>query len=259
MKNNNNLFSLKGKTALITGGSSGLGHAIATAFLQAKANVIICARKPYTATDLSDLANELGVHFHSICCDITNSSDVNSMISQIAQEFQTLDILVNSAGINRLCKAEDYDEKTFSQVLDINIKGTFLVTRAVANQFMISQKYGRILNLSSVKGTVGATENYLAYCTSKGAVNMYTKQLACEWGKYQITCNAIAPTFVKTNLNTAQLADTAFYNSIVERIPLGRIGNFEDITCAALYFCSDAAKFVSGQILHIDGGLTALQ
>lgn len=259
MQNYQDLFSVKGKTALVTGGSSGLGHAIAAAFLLCGANVIIFARKPQAAADLAEYAKSAGVGFLGAACDITNNSEVEAALDIVKETYPQIDILINSAGINHLCKAEDYDEEHFSQVFDINVKGMHLVTSAVARHFMIPQNYGRILNLSSVKGTVGAPENYLAYCSSKGAVNMYTKQLACEWGKHRITCNAIAPTFVKTPINAAQLEDPVFYASLTDRIPLGTIGTFEDIASAALYLCSDAAKFVSGQILHIDGGLTALQ
>ena len=124
---------------------------------------------------------------------------------------------------------------------------------------MIPNRYGRIVNLSSVKGFIGTKQDYIAYCTSKGATNMYTKQLACEWGKYGITCNAIAPTFVRTPINSFQLDDPVFYEKLTDRIPLGRIGREEDIAAAALYLCSDAASFVTGQILGVDGGLTAMQ
>lgn len=259
MENYKRLFSLEGKTALITGGTSGLGHAIAGAFLQSGANVIVCSRNIKGADDLKEYADSLGMKFLAVSCDITNSQDVDHMIDEIGKSFDRVDILVNSAGINILAKAEDYDEETFNKVLDINVKGTHYVTRAVGKRFMIPQQYGRIVNLSSVKGTLGASENYLGYCTSKGAVNMYTKQIACEWGKYNITANAIAPTFVRTNISARQLDDKNFYNSLVDRIPLGRIGSLEDIASGALYLCSDAAGFVTGQILHIDGGMTSRQ
>jgi len=259
MENYRSFFSLEGRTVLITGGSSGLGRTIASAFLQSKANVIICAKNPELTADLREYASSLGIGFLAIKCDITKSHKVISLMDQIQHSFQRIDILVNSAGTNLLIKAEDYDEESFSKVMELNVMGMHLVTKSIGKRFMIPQNYGRILNLSSVKGSIGSSENYLAYCTSKGAVNMYTKQLACEWGKYNITSNAIAPTFVKTPINSFLLDDPAFYNQLLERIPLGKIGSFEDIACAALYLCSDAAKFVTGQILYIDGGLTARQ
>ena len=117
---------------------------------------------------------------------------------------------VNSAGMNCLLPAEDYGDQEFSQVMELNIHALHRLTREVGRRWMIPGRYGRILNLSSVKSMIGTTENYAAYCASKGAVNMYTRQLACEWGKYGITCNAIAPTFVRTPINSFQLDDAAF-------------------------------------------------
>ena len=181
------------------------------------------------------------------------------MLNSIEHTFGTVDILVNSAGINRLIPAEEYDDQTFQTVMDINIASLHRITREVGKRFMIPQKQGRILNLSSVKSLIVTKQDYIAYCTSKGAVNMYTRQLACEWGKYGITCNAIAPTFVYTPINAFQLDDPVFYKTLTERIPLGRIGKEQDIASAALYLCSEAASFVTGQILCVDGGLTAMQ
>ena len=155
--------------------------------------------------------------------------------------------------------AEDRALREFSQVMELNIHALHRLTREVGRRWMIPGRYGRILNLSSVKSMIGTTENYAAYCASKGAVNMYTRQLACEWGKYGITCNAIAPTFVRTPINSFQLDDAAFYKKLTERIPLGRIGSKQDIAAAAVFLCSDAAAFISGQILCVDGGLTAMQ
>lgn len=253
------LFSLKGKFALITGGTGGLGSAIAKAFLLNGAGVAVCGGHPEKAAPLEKLATSLKRPFLSLPCDLTNPKKVSDMLDTIEDTFGTLDILVNSAGINRLIHAEDYDDETFSQVMDLNLKGLHTVTRETGKRFLIPKHYGRILNLSSVKSLIGTTENYIAYCASKGAVNMYTRQLACEWGKYQITCNAIAPTFVRTPINSFQLDDPLFYETLTNRIPLGRIGKEEDIASAALYLCSDAAAFVNGQILCIDGGLTAMQ
>ena len=259
MENYRDLFSLEGKTALITGGTGGLGSAIALAFLQQGANVAVCGGHPEKAAGLADYAAQAGRKFLSIRCDIQKQSDIDNMLNEIEEQLDTLDILVNSAGMNRLLPAEDYTEEAFDQVMGLNVKGLHLITKAVGKRFMIPRNYGRILNLSSVKSLIGTTENYIAYCASKGAVNMYTKQLACEWDKYRITCNAIAPTFVRTSINSFQLDDPAFCKKLTDRIPLGRIGQERDIAAAALYLCSDAAEFVSGQVLAVDGGLTSMQ
>lgn len=253
------LFSLQGKRALISGGTGGLGSAIAKAFLRQGVQVAVCTGHLDKAQPLFKLAQSLNQKAFAFECDLTQPEQINRLLDQVERQMGSIDILVNSAGINRLLPAEDYSDEVFSQVLDLNLKGLHTLTRETGRRFMIPSRYGRILNLSSVKSIIGTSKDYLAYCASKGAVNMYTRQLACEWGKYQITCNAIAPTFVRTPINAFQLDDPDFYQSLTRRIPLGRIGTECDIAAAALFLCSDAAAFISGQILCVDGGLTAMQ
>ena len=238
------MFRLDGKNALITGGTGGLGGEIARAFAECGANVFVCGRKVEGVKD-----------FRAFACDIRNAEEVSAMLD----ELSGVDILVNCAGKNILLPAEDYDDEKFSDVMNLNINALHTVTRLVGKRFMIPNKYGKILNLSSVKSIIGTDKDYIAYCASKGAVNMYTKQLACEWGKYNINVNAIAPTFVRTQINSFQLDDKNFYDALVNRIPLGRIGAKKDIAAAAVFLCSEAADFVTGQILCVDGGLTAKQ
>ena len=220
MENYQNLFSLDNKTALITGGTGGLGSAIALGFLQQGADVAVCGGHPEKAAGLADYAAQAGRKFLSLRCDIQKQADIDRMLDEIEEQFGTLDILVNSAGMNRLLPAEDYGEEAFDQVMGLNVKGLHLVTKAVGKRFMIPRNYGRILNLSSVKSFIGTTENYIAYCASK---------------------------------------DPAFYKKLTDRIPLGRIGQEKDIAAAAIYLCSDAADFINGQVLAVDGGLTSMQ
>lgn len=253
------LFSVKGKHVLVTGGTGGLGRAIAECYLQGGAHVAVCSRKAEADPELEELAAKMGTRFLCIACDVTKPESVGRMMDQIGEAFGALEVLVNSAGMNKLLLAENYDDETFSTVMNLNLNGLHTVTREAGKRFMIPQNYGRIINLSSVKSIIGTTENYIAYCASKGAVNMYTKQLACEWGKYHITCNAIAPTFVRTQINAFQLDDPVFYQKLVDRIPLRRIGQLQDVAAAARYLGSDAAAFVNGQVLCVDGGLTAMQ
>ena len=259
MSSYEDLFSLKGRRVLISGGTSGLGKAMASAFIGKGAYVAVCGTKPEKARPLEEAARVAGTPFLALGCDVTRPEQVSRLTDQLEARFGYVDILINSAGANRLLPAADYDDETFRKVMDLNLNGLHTLTREIGKRFMIPRNYGRILNISSVKSLIGATENYIAYCASKGAVNMYTRQLACEWGKYHITCNAIAPTFVRTPINSFQLDDPQFYNALTKRIPLGRIGREEDIACAALYLCSDAAAFVSGKVLCVDGGLTAMQ
>ena len=243
------LFSLKGKYALVTGGTGGLGGEIARAFINAGAKVAVCGNHPERADPEC-----LGIK-----CDICDGNSVDDMMNIIADEFGTLDILVNCAGKNILKPAENYDTSSFLDVMNLNITALHVVTREAGKRFMIPKKAGKILSLSSVKSIIGTDKDYIAYCTSKGALNMYTKQLACEWGKYNINVNAVAPTFVRTAINSFQLDDPEFYNSLINRIPLGRIGSKQDIASAAIFLCSEASNFITGQILCVDGGLTARQ
>lgn len=254
-----NLFRLDGRCALIVGGTGGLGSAIAEGFLHSGAKVAVAGRNPQKAAGLAEIAKSENTVCNSYAVNVLDELSIARMLDSIEKELGAVDILVNSAGMNKLMPAEAYDEAAFDAVMDLNVKGVHLVTKAVGARMMIPRKCGRILNLSSVKGTLGASENYIAYCASKGAVNMYTKQLACEWAKHGITANAIAPTFVRTEINAFQLDDPVFYNKLIERIPLGRIGQAKDIAAAAIYLSSDAAAFVTGQILMVDGGLTAIQ
>ena len=254
-----NIFSMSGNVALVTGGTSGLGAAIAEALLQSGVDVAVCGGHPEKAAFLQETADKCGSKFLALPCDVTSSASVEEMVDKIGSTLGAIDLLINSAGINKLLPAEDYDDDSFDRVMDINVKGTHIVTRTVGKKMMIPAKKGRIVNISSVKSFIGTKQNYAAYCASKGAVNMYTKQLACEWGKHGINCNAIAPTFVRTPINTALLDDPTFYATLVDRIPLGRIGVGKDIAAATLFLCSEGAAFISGQILTVDGGLTAMQ
>ena len=259
MEDYGRLFSLEGKKALVTGGTSGLGYAIAEAFLQQGADVAVCGGHPEKAGELVEFAEKNGRSFLAFRCDIRKQDQIDSMLDEIEGKFGNLDILVNSAGMNKLLPAETYDGASFCQVMDLNVTAMHLVTSSVARRFLIPKAGGRIINLSSVKGFIGTGENYAAYCASKGAVNMYTKQLACEWGKHNITTNAIAPTFVRTPINSFQLDDPEFYKKLTDRIPLGRIGQAKDVAFAAIYLASDGAGFVNGQVLAVDGGLTSMQ
>jgi len=259
MQNYQNLFNLIGKVALISGGTGGIGSAIAESFLQNGADVVVCGGHPEAVSALESVAKQYGQNFLALRCNILIQSDIDIMLDQIQMQLGSVDILVNCAGMNKLLPAEDYDEDSFDKVMNLNVKGTHLVTKSVGKRMMIPNQYGHIINISSVKGTLGTQQDYLAYCTSKGAINMYTKQIACEWAKFGITANAIAPTFVRTPINAFQLDNPEFYNKLISRIPLGRIGSAKDIAAAAIFLASDASAFITGQILGVDGGLTAIQ
>ncbi|MBR3036200.1 MAG: SDR family oxidoreductase [Lachnospiraceae bacterium] len=252
-----NIVSLEGKTALVVGGG-GLGTPIAQAFLENGAEVIIADIRNSISEELRKTAAIAGKEVRFVPVDLLSEESIVAAVEEAKQVTGRIDILVNAAGINKLERAEEYQTASWDDVLGINLRGLFLTTREVG-KIMKEQHYGRILSISSVKSIIGTDRDYIAYCASKGGVNMFMKQIACEWGKYGITANAIAPTFTRTPINAFQLDDPVFYQKLVDRIPLGRICSAKDIGNAALFLCSDAAEFITGQVLAVDGGLTAKQ
>ncbi len=253
------LFDFIGTAALITGGTSGLGHAMAEAFLQNGVDVAVCSRHPDAAPELEKLAAAEGRRYLPLYCDITDEASVEEMGERVEQAFGGVQMLINSAGMNILKHAEDFDAESFNRVLQLNVTGTHNVSKMCARRWMIPAHKGSIVNLSSAKAFLGTDRDYTAYCASKGAVNMYTAQLGCEWAKFGITVNAIAPTFVVTPINADRLSNPVFYQSLVNRIPMGRLGTGRDMAAAALFFCTKGAQFITGTTLKVDGGVTSMQ
>lgn len=252
------MFSLHGRKAVVTGGAGGLGLPMVQALLENGADVAIADLDPARADGIQAHARDCGRQCIGVPTDILDPQNVAQMVETVLSRFGHIDILINAAGMNVLKKVEDYDEETWSRVMDVNVKGLHSVTRMVGRH-MIQRRYGRIVNISSVRSFLGMPQDYSVYCASKGAVNMYTRQVACEWAKYGVTANAIAPTFTRTPINSFQLDDPVFYGNLIRRIPLGRICTVRDICGAMLYLVSDAACFVTGQVLCVDGGLTSTQ
>jgi len=242
----------------VIGGTGGLCMSIAHALMQNGAEIAIGDLYPERAQELENASAGMGRSYLGFKLNILDEADVDEAIGNAYRKMGRIDILVNAAGTNVLKKIEEYDAETWNLVMGVNITGIHLVTKAVG-RFMIQQKHGNILSISSVRSILGMPEGYIAYCASKGALNAYTVQTACEWAKYGINCNVIAPTFTRTPINAFQLDDQAFYDKLVSRIPMNRICTVKDIAGAAVYLCSDAANYITGQVLVLDGGLTVAQ
>jgi len=250
-----NIFELTGKLALVVGGHGGLGKAIALSLADAGADVAVASRN---LDSLKAVAREIetkGRKSLAVKVDVVDAKQVNAMVETIIKTFPRIDILVNAAGLAIRKPADSFPIDEWQQVMDINIRGTFLCCQAVG-RIMIKQKSGKIINVSSVRGRYGLPAGYAAYCPSKGAVDTLTRTLACEWAKYNVLVNAIAPTVVETELTKGLLADAEYAKTLKARIPMGRWALTEDIVGPTIFFASDAANFVTGQILYIDGGVT---
>ncbi len=251
----NKMFDLTGKVALVVGGHGGLGQAIALGLAEAGADTVVASRNLKALQAVAREIEGKGRKSLAVTVDVSNEPQVKSMVESILKSFPRLDILVNAAGLAIRKPADSFPIEEWQQVMDINTRGTFLCCQAVG-RVMIQQQGGKIVNVSSVRGRYGLPAGYAAYCPSKGAVDTLTRTLACEWAKYNVLVNAIAPTVVETDLTKELLADPEYAKTMKARIPMGRWALTEDIVGPTIFFASDAANFITGQILYIDGGVT---
>lgn len=251
-----NLFDLKDKVAIVTGGAGGLGRPTALGLADFGANVVVTSRDLGKLEAVKHEIERLGRKALAIQCDVTKPADVENMVKQTVDKFGKIDILITYAGMNIPKPAEEYPYEDWEKVMNLNVTGVFLTCREVGKA-MIKQKQGKIINISSVRGAYGLPRNYAAYATSKGAVIALTKQLATEWAKFNIKVNAIAPTVIATELTAHIMANPELSKNMKSRILLGRWGYPDDLIGAIVYFASEASNFVTGQILFIDGGVTS--
>ncbi|MEW5992739.1 MAG: SDR family oxidoreductase [Chloroflexota bacterium] len=255
-------FRLDDRVALIAGGGGAIGSAIANAFALAGARVVVVDRTPDRAVEAADRACRLGGICLGVVADVTQEADADRIVGEAVDAYGRLDIIVNAVGGGAgkvLFDAEAYPRDAWDWIYELNVRSTLVATQAAARAMIAGGRGGRVLNISSVRATLGINAGYSAYVAAKGAISSLTRQWATEWAKHGITVNAIAPTFVDTPQVAMLLDDPAFKAGVVSRIPLGRVGTTADLTGAAIFLCSDAASFVTGQILGIDGGLTATQ
>ena len=248
------LFKLDGRVALVTGSSAGIGEGLARGLASAGATVVINGR---TAAKVAAVARSIRAAGHDAAesiFDVTDAQAAKAGIAEIEAKVGPIAILVNNAGIQRRGPLEDFPEETWREVLSTNLDSVFYVSKAVARH-MIPRKKGSIINICSVMSELGRP-TVVPYTAAKGGVKMLTKGMAVDWGKHGIRVNGIGPGYFKTELNAALVADAKFSSWIAGRAPLGRWGNVDELVGAAVYLASDAASFVTGHVLYVDGGMT---
>ncbi|WP_343622168.1 SDR family oxidoreductase [Roseateles puraquae] len=253
------LFDLTGQVALVTGGSRGLGLQIAEALGEAGAKIMLTSRK---AADLEEATAHLqarGIDARWIAADAAKPEEAHRVVAETMERLGQIDILVNNAGATWGAPAEDHPLEAWDKVMDLNIRSLFVFAQAVAKASMIPRKSGRIINVASIaglSGNLGAMKT-IAYNTSKGAAVNFTRALAGEWGQYGITVNALAPGFFPSKMTKGLLAALG-EDKMAAHAPLNRIGDDDDLKGAALLFASRAGKHITGQILAVDGGVSAV-
>lgn len=248
------VFSLEGKSALITGATGGIGQAVCELLGAAGASLFLSGTRSEKLQELADNLTRQGIAADYKAMDITRRGAPEKLVKSMIARMDRIDILVNSAGINRPEKSEDVSENNWDDVMALNLKALFLMCQAAGRE-MISKRSGTIINISSQTGTV-ALPLRAAYCASKGGVNQVTRVLALEWAKYNVTVNAVAPTFVKTEFTSEMFKDPAFKKYVLDSIPLGRMASASEVAYATLYLACDFAKIITGSILAVDGGWT---
>ena len=253
-----NLFDLTGKTAIVTGASSGLGVQFAKALARQGADVAITARRTEKLELVKEEIEGFGVKCLSLKCDVGVTDEIVSMVSAVKERFGRVDILVNNAGVGKAFPAEDQTDEQWRSVIDINLNSAYYAARE-AGKVMIGQKYGRIINIASLHSSVCMAGSPIsAYCASKGGLMMLTKSLACEWAKHGITVNAIGPAYFPSEMTAGIVEDPSFLAAVKAYCPMGRIGRDGELDGALIYFASDASSYTTGQLLTVDGGWTAL-
>jgi NAD(P)-dependent dehydrogenase (short-subunit alcohol dehydrogenase family) len=247
-------FTLDGQVALVTGAGKGIGQACALALAQAGADIILGLRQVSSGRSLVKRIEKLGREVLPVQMDVAHLDEIEAAVQAGLQHFGRIDILVNNAGIGAPNPAERVTERDFDNTLAVNLKGTFFTAQAVG-KVMIKQRHGRIINISSQAGFV-ALPTESVYCMTKAAISHLTKCLALEWAQYNITVNAVAPTFIATPGTKKWLDDAAFRDSVKQRIPLGRIGKPREVAEPVVFLASPAASLITGETLMIDGGWT---
>jgi gluconate 5-dehydrogenase len=249
------LFSLEGRIALVTGSTSGIGAALARGLAQAGAHVVINGRDAARTAKAAEALGAEGFKATPVAFDVTDQAGVQAGIARIEADVGPIHILVNNAGVQHRCPLEDFPLEEWRRVLGANLEGPFIVAQAVA-RFMLTRGAGKIINTCSVMSELGRA-SVSPYAASKGGIKMLTRSMAAEWGPKGLNINGIGPGYFATELNTALSQDEKFTTWLEARTPQRRWGKTEELVGAAIFLSGEASSFVNGHVLYVDGGLTA--
>ncbi len=254
------MFSLKGKNALVIGGSKGLGEGIARGLVEAGAVAVVSSRSQADCDKAAaGITETTGGQCYGISADISTKEGVDALVNKVIEKLGHIDILVNSAGVNIRKPAVEYTVEDWDKVQDVQLKGVFLACQAVGKHMIEKGIKGKIINISSINARVVARPNIVSYVAAKGAVMQMTKALAVEWAQYGITVNAVAPGFFETAMTKVLFEDPATREEMFRHIPVKRFGNADtDLAGMVVYFASEASNYTTGQIIYIDGGYTSI-
>lgn len=252
------LFDLSGKVSIVTGGGRGLGLSLAEGLADAGSRLVLCSRKEANCKNAAAALQRAGILAESMACDVTDPEQVERLRDFVLDAFGRIDVLVNNSGATWGAPTEEYPLDGWKKVIDVNVTGTFLCSQIIGKA-MILGGGGKIINISSVCGTLGCPSEVMdaiAYNTSKGAIDAFTRDLAVKWAKHRIYVNAIAPAFIETDLTRATMERGGAH--ILSHVPLGRFGVAEDLKGAVIFLASPASDYVTGTILYVDGGMRAM-
>jgi NAD(P)-dependent dehydrogenase (short-subunit alcohol dehydrogenase family) len=243
-----------GQFILVTGAAKGIGRGLAERFARCGGTVCFAVRRADSLEETRTFAASLGSDHHALVMDVAKPDEIARGFAEVHQRFGRLDVLVNNAGDGSNAAALDETIEQFDRIMTTNVRGTFLCSQAAA-RIMIPQRYGRIVNIGSQAGVV-AIANHTAYSTSKAAIHMMTKVMALEWAPHGVTVNTVAPTFIHTPGTHERLENPAFRKSVLDRIPVGRVGTIDDVAHATCFLASRASGLITGETLLVDGGWT---
>lgn len=260
MSNAEAIFRIDGKVALVTGGYGGIGESIARRLAKSGAKLAITGHNSAKAEACAEALRAEGHNAWATSFEAVSVADTQRMVDHVAAHFGRIDILVNCIGLNREEKAEDVTEEMFDYVCDVNLKSAMFQAQAVARHMIRQGGGGKQIHTGSVRSMLALRgRGFAAYCAAKGGLITLCRQLAAEWAPHKINVNVIAPTFIRTEQVANMLNDPSFYSSLIARIPLGRIGEPEDVAGPVLFLASSASDFITGQTLYLDGGVTTTQ